>query len=206
MSERETRLAADRRAAVDRLLGGRAGAAAVDGRDRIGRGRREGELPLSFAQQRLWFLDRLRPEGGEYNTALGLRLRGRLDRGALEWALGEVVGRHEVLRTVFPEREGRPRQEVREAAGDRARGAERGTSGGLEELELGGELSAGLRELARESQSSLYTVLLAGLSVLLWRYTGGEEVRVGTVVAGRPRSELEGLVGFFVNTLVMRVG
>src|SRR5437660_9418596 len=115
MSERETRLAADRRAAVDRLLGGRAGAAAVDGRDRIGRGRREGELPLSFAQQRLWFLDRLRPEGGEYNTALGLRLRGRLDRGALEWALGEVVGRHEVLRTVFPEREGRPRQEVREA-------------------------------------------------------------------------------------------
>ena len=49
-------------------------------------------------------------------------------------------------------------------------------------------------------------MLLAGLSVLLWRYTGGEEVRVGTVVAGRPRSELEGLVGFFVNTLVMRVG
>ncbi|TMC06085.1 MAG: hypothetical protein E6J41_20040, partial [Chloroflexi bacterium] len=53
-----------RRELLERRLAGAGGA------DRIGRGRREGELPLSFAQQRLWFLDRLRPEGGEYNTAL----------------------------------------------------------------------------------------------------------------------------------------
>ncbi|MER7047175.1 condensation domain-containing protein [Streptomyces jumonjinensis] len=53
---------------------------------------------LSFAQQRLWFLDRLRPGRPDHNVPTGVRLRGRLDRGALVLALTEVVRRHEVLR------------------------------------------------------------------------------------------------------------
>jgi amino acid adenylation domain-containing protein len=58
-------------------------------------------LPLSFGQQRLWFLDQLEPGGVAYNMPAAVRLRGALDAGALAWSLGEVVRRHEVLRTVF---------------------------------------------------------------------------------------------------------
>jgi amino acid adenylation domain-containing protein len=69
-------------------------------------------LPLSFAQERLWFLQRLQPESSTYNMFAVLRLRGELDAAALERALGEVVRRHEVLRTVFDEVEGRPVQVI----------------------------------------------------------------------------------------------
>ncbi|HEX6371120.1 MAG TPA: non-ribosomal peptide synthase/polyketide synthase [Longimicrobium sp.] len=67
-------------------------------------------LPLSFAQERLWFLDRLQPGSAAYNVPLALRLRGPLDAGALEHALGEVVRRHEALRTVFTDVCGAPVQ------------------------------------------------------------------------------------------------
>ncbi|HEV2727188.1 MAG TPA: amino acid adenylation domain-containing protein, partial [Solirubrobacterales bacterium] len=76
---------------------------------------RESELPLSFAQQRLWFIDQLEPGTTAYNIPLGVRLEGWLDVGALSRTLGEVVRRHEVLRTTFPAVEGRPAQVVREA-------------------------------------------------------------------------------------------
>ncbi|HEX8690813.1 MAG TPA: amino acid adenylation domain-containing protein, partial [Longimicrobium sp.] len=62
---------------------------------------RDLELPLSFAQQRLWFIDRLQPGSAAYNIPVALRLRGELDAAALAWALTEVVRRHEVLRTTF---------------------------------------------------------------------------------------------------------
>ena len=62
--------------------------------------------PLSFAQERLWFLDRLQPGSTAYNVPLRLRLAGALDAGALERALGEIVRRHEVLRTTFAEADG----------------------------------------------------------------------------------------------------
>ncbi|MCP4658853.1 MAG: non-ribosomal peptide synthetase, partial [bacterium] len=71
------------------------------------------EVPLSFAQQRLWFLSQLEPEVAAYNIPIPLRLRGPLDRGALEAGFCEIVRRHEVLRTRFAGRgEGEPRQVI----------------------------------------------------------------------------------------------
>ena len=70
-----------------------------DGRARI-------LAPLSFAQQRLWFLDRWEPGSALYNVPVALRLRGALDVGALERSLSEIVRRHEALRTTFCEAEG----------------------------------------------------------------------------------------------------
>src|SRR6185436_11677942 len=66
------------------------------------RAARDGPLPLSFAQSRLWVLHQLDPGLTAYHIPAGLRLRGRLDVGALERALGEIVRRHEALRTSFP--------------------------------------------------------------------------------------------------------
>ncbi|HEU4452036.1 MAG TPA: amino acid adenylation domain-containing protein, partial [Longimicrobium sp.] len=73
---------------------------------------RTGALPLSFAQERLWFLDRLEPGSTTYNIPVAWRLGGALDQAALERALGEIVRRHESLRTVFTEVGGSPVQVV----------------------------------------------------------------------------------------------
>ena len=77
---------------------------------------RAGALPLSFAQQRLWFLDRLDPGGASYNLPTAVRVRGPLDAGALEQSLAEIVRRHEVLRTTFTAEGGRPVQVIAPAA------------------------------------------------------------------------------------------
>jgi amino acid adenylation domain-containing protein/FkbM family methyltransferase len=76
---------------------------------------RDGEPPVpSFAQQRLWFLDRLDPGNPQYDMVAALRIRGPLDRAALVGSLDAIVARHEALRTVFPEGEdGRPAAEIR---------------------------------------------------------------------------------------------
>ena len=67
---------------------------------------REGKLPLSFAQQRLWFLDELSPGDPMYNVPWVMRLRGEPDRQALQKALDQLIARHESLRTIFVTREG----------------------------------------------------------------------------------------------------
>ena len=300
---------------------------------------RDGELPLSFAQQRLWFLDQFDPNSALYNISTSLLLSGTLEVEALRRGLNEMARRHEALRTAFLTVDGEPRQVISEAVEvpfeiddlskleepertaaaqrlaaaeaatafdlgraplvrarllrlaaaeqmlivvfhhivsdgwslgvfvrelgalyeayrsgqesplaelelqyadyaqwqrERLRGAELGVEleywrerlGGAQEplalatdrvrpsvpqyagatqtWALGRELTERLRELSRSQEATLFMTLLAGLQTLLWRYTGQEEISVGTPVAGRLRSETEGLIGFFVNTLVLR--
>ncbi|MCL5996770.1 MAG: amino acid adenylation domain-containing protein, partial [Chloroflexi bacterium] len=73
---------------------------------------RDGVLPLSFAQQRLWFLDQLQPGNLAYNAPLAVRLTGKLDVAALEQSLNELVRRHEVLRTTYISVDGQPCQVI----------------------------------------------------------------------------------------------
>ncbi len=300
---------------------------------------RGGELPLSFAQERLWFLDQLLPGLPTYNMPLALALRGELSWSALAAGLSAVVARHEALRTVFTAVEGRPLQVIRPApriappvvdlaglpedrrwqvtrelaAADAARpfDLERGPllrvsllrldtalhvallnvhhivydgwSAGVLVGELGEAYTALLEDrapalprlavqyadfavwqrawlagaelerqldywrrqlagapalldlpldrprsavrtfrgawapaalppavaralaaLARGQGATSFMVLLAGFQALLARFSGQEDVVVGTPVANRSRPETEGVIGFFVNTLPLR--
>jgi acyl carrier protein len=296
-------------------------------------------LPLSFAQQRLWFIDQLEPGSTAYHMPSVLRLRGPLDPRVLERALGEVVRRHEALRTTFGESEGAPFQVVHPAGAarlevtdlsrlasaereaearrlaqeetlrpfdlragplfrtrllrlgeddhvlvlamhhvvsdgwsmgvldrelatlyeafargepsplpelpvqyadfavwqrawlsgevlerqiawwrerlagappvlelptDRPRPATAGPRAGHVFRVLPPETAQGVRALARREGATLYMVLLAALDLLLARWSGQEDVVVGTPIANRTRRETEGLIGFFVNTLALR--
>ncbi len=71
-------------------------------------------LPLSYAQQRLWFIDQLEPGSAAYNIPCAVTLSGSLDTDALIRSLNEIVRRHEVLRTSFPSSDGEPRQQIHE--------------------------------------------------------------------------------------------
>ena len=76
----------------------------------------QGDLPVSFVQERLWFLDQLAPGGHAYNVPAALRLKGSLDSGALQKALDEIVRRHEALRTVFRFEDGKLTQHIQPAS------------------------------------------------------------------------------------------
>ncbi|HEX8318267.1 condensation domain-containing protein, partial [Longimicrobium sp.] len=300
---------------------------------------RDRRLPLSFAQERLWFIDRLEPGSAAYNIPAAARLAGALDGAALERALGEIVRRHEVLRTVFAEVDGSPVQVVqpfggfhlpvedlsglgdadREAAvgrwvrqeaarpfdlaagplfraallrlgdedhvlllamhhivsdgwsmgvlfrefsalyaayregresplpelavqyadyavwqreqvegetlerqlaywrvrlagapellelpTDRPRPPVQTYRGATVPVELSAELLERLQALGRSEGATLYMVVLGAFQVLLSKYSGSEDVVVGSPIAGRTRKEVEELIGFFVNTLVLR--
>jgi len=94
-------------AQLARCLDGEAG-----GREPLVALQRPEVVPLSFAQSRLWFLNRFENGDATYNMPVSLRISGALDDVALHAALGDVVARHESLRTIFPDVDGVPRQEV----------------------------------------------------------------------------------------------
>jgi amino acid adenylation domain-containing protein len=109
-------------------------------------------VPLSYAQQRLWFIARLEGPSAVYNIPLALRLEGDLDPAALEAAIGDVIARHEVLRTVFPDDGGQPWQRVLDLS-------EAGWELPLTEVAAGEDLAAAVARAAAEPFD------LAGLQV-----------------------------------------
>ncbi len=82
------------------------------GADVISAGPRDGALPLSSGQQRMWFLEQFQGPSGAYNMPAALRLEGELDVEALQRSLDEIVRRHEVLRTRYGQEQGQPHQRV----------------------------------------------------------------------------------------------
>lgn len=297
-------------------------------------------MPLSHPQRRLWFVDRLQESSVEYNRPKALRLRGALDRKALNNAINTIVERHESLRTHFAEIDGEPVQVIeppqameipledlsgldevaqrervlavlrnewdqpfdlargpvwrvkllklgdqehilvrnlhhivtdfwseglfhrefttlydayhegrknplpplpvqyadfalwqrkcsdlglpegvaywkRQLAGmpkrlelptDRPRPATQTFEAGEYRTFLPTDQLAGLKSLARKNQATLYMTLLAAFGVLLARYSGQDDIVVGSPIANRQEAQLEELIGLFVNTLLMRLG
>ncbi|MCU0490000.1 MAG: amino acid adenylation domain-containing protein [Chloroflexaceae bacterium] len=296
-------------------------------------------LPLSFAQQRLWFLDQLEPGSPLYNIPTGVRMHGTLDLAALQQSVNALVARHESLRTSFASVDGQPVQLIapatvlplrivdlcdvpaprRDAAArelavaeaqqpfdlergplvratlaildedeylllftlhhiisdgwsmgvlirelaafymahvqrrparlpeltiqyadfavwqrawfqgqllqqqldywktqlaaapaalelptDRPRPPVQTFRGAATAFTLAPELSQGLQTLSQREGATLFMMLLAAFQVLLFRYSGQEDILVGSPIANRTRREIEGLIGFFVNTLVLR--
>ncbi|MHC5857706.1 amino acid adenylation domain-containing protein [Nostoc sp.] len=307
---------------------------------------RSQKLPLSFAQQRLWFLAQLEPNSPFYNIRAAVRLQGQLNQEALQQSFNEILRRHETLRTNFQTTEGEPvaiissvtplllsvvdiselssnqqQAQVRQLANfeaqqafdlnndlllrvkllrlgeqehivlltmhhiasdawsigvlvrelatlyqafcteqpslrhatltqlaelpiqyadfaawqrqwlqaevlqsqisywkkqlegaprllelptDHPRPAVQTFRGASYSFELSQELSQALNKLSQQQGCTLFMTLLAAFQTLLWRYTGQEDIVVGSPIANRNRAEIEGLIGFFVNTLVLR--
>ena len=296
-------------------------------------------LPLSFAQQRLWFIDQLLPGNAAYNIPIALRIEGSLDESALKSSLDQIVSRHDVLRTVFSSHDAQVAQLVMPPTGielavvdltqlsllkadqevafivglesrlgfdlmrgpvirarlvklssldsvlavtihhiasdgwsmgvfvqelsklyaasstglqaalpdleiqyadyalwqrqwlegdvldkqlqywkqelrgvptvlelptDRARPAVQRFEGGSEAFRLEPEVSEGVKRLTRQEGATLFMSLLAAFEVMLFRYSGQQQICIGTPIANRTRPEVEKLIGFFVNTLVMK--
>ncbi|MFI0776429.1 non-ribosomal peptide synthase/polyketide synthase [Streptomyces sp. NPDC021212] len=89
---------------------------------------------------------------------------------------------------------------------DRPRPAVRSSAGAVHEFTVGREVAARLKELAAERRTTLFSVLVAACQGLFARWSGQDDIALGTVTSGRGRTELERAVGFFVNTVVLRAG
>ncbi|WP_425439069.1 amino acid adenylation domain-containing protein [Rhodococcus tukisamuensis] len=316
-----------------------AGLAGTGGRVVLAPQPRPDRVPLSPAQSRMWFLNRFDPESDAYHLPAVLRLSGELDTAALQAAVGDVLARHEVLRTVYPEADGAPHQQVLDpqasvpdlgpvdideahlhgavtelvltpfdvtvevplrarllrlgdadfvlamvvhhiaadgfslgpltrdvmlayaarvngqapswaplpvqyadytiwqravlgsetdpssvAAGqlaywrteldglpavldlplDRPRPAVASNRGGSESFTIDARLHAAVEALAAAHGASPFMVVHTALAVLLSRFGGGDDIAIGTPVAGRGEQALDDLVGMFVGTLVLR--
>jgi amino acid adenylation domain-containing protein len=113
---------------------------------------------------------------------------------------GERLGRE--VRYWRKKLQGAP--EVVEMPTDRPRPAMQTYGGGEEGLEVREEVARGLKELGRKERATIFMTMMAGLKILLYRWSGQRDTVVGTPIANRNRAELEGIIGFFVNTLVIR--
>ncbi len=161
-------------AAQAELIGrARSGEAAPPGARPIRPAPRDGDLPLSFAQERLWFLAQLTPGSAAYNIPAALAIHGRLDAAALERAFAEVARRHETLRTTFALHDGRPVQIIAPPAGWT-----------LPVIDLSG-LPSARREAARRTEEEVLRPfdLARGplLRTLLLRLGPGEHVLILTL-------------------------
>ena len=122
-------------------------------------------LPLSYAQQRLWFIDQLEGTSTEYNMPAALRLRGELDLEALERTIQAIVARHESLRTHFATVDGRA------GAGHRAGVADRAAGGGperLDEADAAQARSTAARAAEGSSRSTWRGATAAGEAAAGW--------------------------------------
>src|SRR5690348_14912851 len=111
LTTRRAELSAAKRALLEKRLTGR-DAGQVE--QTIPRRQRRAHAPLSFAQQRLWFLHQLEPESIAYNMPTALRLTGQLNTHALKWSINEIIRRHESLRTTFSVIDDQPMQVIAE--------------------------------------------------------------------------------------------
>ncbi|MBE9374453.1 amino acid adenylation domain-containing protein [Saccharopolyspora sp. HNM0983] len=138
-------------------------------------------IPLSFAQQRLWFLHRLEGPSATYNLPLVLRMAGELDVDALRSALADVIGRHESLRTAFPDEFGEPHQQVLDAVPE------------LHEVPVDGQDLDGLLTAAAQrgfdlaQEPPVRTVLFRGgpdehVLLVLLHHVAGDEWSTGPLV------------------------
>jgi len=158
--------------------------------------------PLSFAQQRMWFMDQLQPGNPAYNRPTHVHWRGGLNIAALENSVNEIVRRHEILRTSFLATDGQPVQAV---ASSLTLSLPVIDLGSLPAYEQRAEVSRIVTEDAQQREgATLFMTLLAAFQALLHRYTGGEDIIVGVPIAGRNRLEVENLIGIFINTLALR--
>jgi len=154
---------------------GKAPAKAAPSAPPVPRRRDSGRRPLSFAQERLWFLDQLAPGRGDYNVAGALRLRGAVKVEVCDQALREVVRRHEVLRAGFGTVDGRPLQSVED---DPQWAAARVDLSGLAEVDR--EMEA--ERLARAEALRPFDLARAPLLRVVWlRLAPSEHILIATL-------------------------
>src|SRR5262245_36458793 len=113
LADRIAGLSADKRALLELEIKKRGTRASAE--PTIPRSDSRDSVPLSFAQQRLWFLDQYEPNSSVYNVSGALRFTGELNTDALERGIKEIVGRHETLRTTFSMVDGKPVQIIARA-------------------------------------------------------------------------------------------
>ncbi|MDQ3652503.1 MAG: condensation domain-containing protein, partial [Acidobacteriota bacterium] len=108
MSKRSFEFSSKKRELLEALL--QEEGVSLSSAQKISRRREADSLPLSFAQQRLWFLNQLEPDSPFYNVPAALRLSGPLNVAALKQSINEIIRRHESLRTTFAAVDGTPVQ------------------------------------------------------------------------------------------------
>jgi NRPS condensation-like uncharacterized protein len=117
-----------------------------------------------------------------------------------EWLHGEVLDRQ----LSYWKKELKEIPAVLNLPTDRPRRAVQSHRGARQSIELSSELAQGLKQLSRKEGVTLFMTLLAAFQTLLYRYTGQQDIVIGSPIANRNRTEIEELIGFFANTLVLR--